>query len=329
MSNLTPQLHHWNHLWMYQDIYGLRRLRPKLSFQRTRNHSGGCLSWKVSLGYVWLQNFATRRGCKAWRWTRGWNTLTLCLVTRCMAWNWKWIQAVQPPWTVLLTYEHRLRKEAFKLVVAGTDTLAQALQHVVKDSDIKERYFTTPIALGVGFTSQQTGDGKWRKMAGKGQRFSSYGTSKGFGKGNNKGFGKSKGKHKGSKGSALTRNDNHNVLGSKTPDGRELRFAFNSQGCKNKCGRVHACRVKECIRTHSVREHHKYAKNAAVPKRCWVTRTWSAAYSWMFVFIFKETTKGWYQALFASICQFTKFFAKHPRSGHWAQPWRWSDKFSS
>ena len=28
-------------------------------------------------------------------------------------------QAVRPPWSVILTYEHRLRKEAFKLVKGG------------------------------------------------------------------------------------------------------------------------------------------------------------------------------------------------------------------
>ena len=174
-------------------------------------------------------------------------------------------QAVQPPWTVLLTYEHRLRKEAFKLVVAGSHTLVQALQHVVKDSDIKECYFTTPIALGVGFTSQQTGDSKWRKVSNKGSQFGGYG-NKGFSKGQHKGFGKGKGKFKGSKGSVLTRDENQNVLVSKTPDGRELCYAFNSQGCNNKCGRVHACRVKGCLGAHSAREHHKYTKDAAPPK---------------------------------------------------------------
>lgn len=178
-------------------------------------------------------------------------------------------QAVRPPWTVLLTYEHRLRKEAFKLVAAGTHSLAEALDHVVKDSDIKECYFTTPIALGVGFTSQQSGEGKWRKMSGKGHSPGNQWFNNSFNrysKGDGKGFKRQKGKGKGSKNSVLTRDENHNILVSKTPDGRELCFAFNSQGCHNKCGRVHACRVKGCLGNHSAREHHKYAKDAASGK---------------------------------------------------------------
>ena len=46
-----------------------------------------------------------------------------------------------------------------------------------------------------------------------------------------------------------------------TPDGRELCFAFNAQGCSGKCGRVHACRVRGCYGKHSAREHQKYAGN--------------------------------------------------------------------
>ena len=54
---------------------------------------------------------------------------------------------VKPPWNIVLTYEHRLRREAFKLVQAGENTLSEALALVVKNADLKESYFTTPIAL--------------------------------------------------------------------------------------------------------------------------------------------------------------------------------------
>ena len=55
--------------------------------------------------------------------------------------------------------------------------------------------------------------------------------------------GKGKGKHK--KGAKVESQDRFgNTLVSSTPDGRELCFAFNAQGCGGKCGRVHACRVK-------------------------------------------------------------------------------------
>lgn len=165
-------------------------------------------------------------------------------------------QAVKPPWTVLLTYEHRLRKEAFKLVLSGTHTLAEALSSVVKDADIKECYFTTPIALGIGNRSQQSDEFKWRRLSGKG-----FGSQKGSGFG-----GKSKGKA--GKGKQRTWTDfNGNVLVSKTPDGRELCYAFNAQGCSGKCGRVHACRVKGCYGKHSAREHSKYSKDGGVAEQ--------------------------------------------------------------
>lgn len=159
--------------------------------------------------------------------------------------------AVKPPWTVLLTYEHRLRKEAFKLIMAGTHSMSEALAHVVKDADIKECYFTTPIALGIGSMSHQSDENKWRRLSGKG-----FGGQKGGNPG-----GKSKGKS--AKGKQRTQTDfNGNTLVSKTPDGRELCYAFNAQGCAGKCGRVHACRVRGCYGKHSAREHSKYAQDS-------------------------------------------------------------------
>ena len=56
------------------------------------------------------------------------------------------------PWccslsTLVLQFEHRLRREAFKLVNKGEKTLAEALEAVTKDAELKESYFTTPLAL--------------------------------------------------------------------------------------------------------------------------------------------------------------------------------------
>ena len=42
-------------------------------------------------------------------------------------------QSVCPPWSVILTYEHQLRKEAFKLVQAGDKTLSEGLADVIKN----------------------------------------------------------------------------------------------------------------------------------------------------------------------------------------------------
>ena len=129
-------------------------------------------------------------------------------------------QSIHPPWSVILTYEHRLRKEAFKLVQSGEKTLAEALAEVVKNADLKESYFTTPIALG----AHQNFGNKWRRL-GDGKGKNDY---KGDWKGDRKGKKGKKGDGKQGGGK-----DHHgNPLASKTPDGREICYAFNSQRCR-------------------------------------------------------------------------------------------------
>lgn len=66
-------------------------------------------------------------------------------------------QLVRPAWTIILNYEHRMRREAFKMVNSGQSTLAEALKEVVRDADLKESFFTTPIAL----TTRNVN--KWRR----------------------------------------------------------------------------------------------------------------------------------------------------------------------
>ncbi len=82
-----------------------------------------------------------------------------------------------------------------------------------------------------------------------------------------------KGDGKGKKGKEGDRKgggkDHHgNPLTSKTPDGREICYAFNSKGCPGRCGRVHVCRVAGCYcyGDHSAREHNKYSGGEA-PKK--------------------------------------------------------------
>ena len=61
---------------------------------------------------------------------------------------------VKPDWGIILSFEHRLRKEAFKLVVRDGTTLADALNQVIHDAELKETYFTTPVALRAAMSSQ-------------------------------------------------------------------------------------------------------------------------------------------------------------------------------
>ena len=100
--------------------------------------------------------------------------------------------AVKPPWAVILSYEQKMRKEVFKLVQAGTHTVAEGLTAVIKDAEIKEAHFTAPIALGVGWNNQRPSvqPNKWQRTGFKGKSSFKGAPSKG-----------GKGKGKSSKGS--------------------------------------------------------------------------------------------------------------------------------
>lgn len=159
--------------------------------------------------------------------------------------------ALKPQWALVLQYEHRLRREACKLVNRGEATLAEALQRVIKDADLKESFFTTPLAL----TAAET-PAKFSRSSFKGSSDSNYdatGRTKGKGK---KKFQPWKGHGKGQKGHSKGKHGDLPLV-SQTPDGRDICFAFNSQGCNNKCGRLHVCRVRGCYGDHAAREHSK------------------------------------------------------------------------
>ncbi|CAE6914886.1 PARP6, partial [Symbiodinium sp. CCMP2456] len=72
------------------------------------------------------------------------------------------VPALTPPWDVVLAYEHRLRKEAFRLVNEEDQTLSAALATVVASAELKETYFTTPLALSILERPR-----KWYKGGGK------------------------------------------------------------------------------------------------------------------------------------------------------------------
>ena len=63
-------------------------------------------------------------------------------------------QRVRPDWSIVLAYEFKLTKEAMKKVLAG-HTLAESLEAVIRDPDLKEAYFTTPTALHASMPESQ------------------------------------------------------------------------------------------------------------------------------------------------------------------------------
>ena len=52
-----------------------------------------------------------------------------------------------PPWTLVLQYEHAIRKHAYKVMATAGYTFGAALVHAYKEPSVKERNFTTPLAL--------------------------------------------------------------------------------------------------------------------------------------------------------------------------------------
>ena len=158
----------------------------------------------------------------------------------------------RPPWQVVLSFEWKLRYEAFKLVIEDGESLADALSSVMKDPSLKESYFTTPLALHAA--SQPV---KYHKGTGKYKSVESPGAFPPPPPIHGKGKAKGKGKLNG------------HVLVAMTPDKRQICFAYNAQGCTvANCPRVHCCRVQHCFGDHPASQHHHHVSkntNATQP----------------------------------------------------------------
>ncbi|CAK9003304.1 unnamed protein product, partial [Durusdinium trenchii] len=77
-------------------------------------------------------------------------------------------QRLKPDWAIVLAFEYKLRKEAMKLVTNSGHTLADALAAVIRDPDLKEAYFTTPIALKAATSQESAPPNKWLRLTDKG-----------------------------------------------------------------------------------------------------------------------------------------------------------------
>ena len=126
-----------------------------------------------------------------------------------------------PPWTLVLGYEHAVRKNAYKLMATLGYSFGEALAKSYKDTMVKERHFTTPLALHAKRPALPNKPWKPEKRA------------KGEGKGDKGGKAKKKG-------------------ASNMPDGKPICFRYNSKaGCKknDKCHFAHVCML--CFGKHS------------------------------------------------------------------------------
>ena len=158
-----------------------------------------------------------------------------------------------PAWTTILEYELQMRKAAVKLITFDGLDIAAALKKVRKDQELRAKYFTTPsLSLMALANSAPPGSSsgappappQWQRDSW--QREGPY-SRKGSGK---------KGKGKGNKGGKGKVDANFK---SRTPDGRQICFAYNSQyeRCRGNCGRVHCCQV--CFGSHPAHMHDKAA----------------------------------------------------------------------
>ena len=178
---------------------------------------------------------------------------------------------LRPPWHILLSFEFELRKEAIKRALKENKPITQTLQDVCKDPELKERFFTSPIALQPqalepGFLKRAWSGNGFGKGNGwpSDVPFNKWGRKGKEGKSNYKGFKgfneyKGTGKKGGNKGKPNTGGRSANSLIDRTPDGREVCFAFNAQGCDGSSGRVRICRVRGCGAAHAMWEHFQKA----------------------------------------------------------------------
>ena len=162
--------------------------------------------------------------------------------------------SLRPPWSVMLSYEFELRKEAIKRSYRKSLPLRECLEEVCMDAQLKEQYFTSPIALQgkAPRTEEFHGGGNngrgWRRPEGSGWQNPPHKWYKGNGKKGGKGKSKQKQSGKG--------NSEHSLV-SFTDDNRQICFAYNAQGCSGGCNRVHVCRVRGCGKSHPMWQHYQ------------------------------------------------------------------------
>ena len=152
---------------------------------------------------------------------------------------------LSPDWAIILQYELQLRRHAFKAVREDGRTINDAIQAAIRDTETKELFFTTPLALS-------------GKVAGV-KRTSSHmdvpAVVPGADRPPRKGKGKGKGKGKSKKTSWSGQ------LRENPANGKPICYAFNSlAGCHVvNCPREHICRKPGCGAAHSITTHNRAA----------------------------------------------------------------------
>lgn len=141
-----------------------------------------------------------------------------------------------PSWDLMISYEHKLRKEAYRRASREGKSLPATFEEVISDASLKEIHYVTPLTLELArrHTGSSQGPdkggsyGKWRNNENPGNK--------------QRPGPKGGGKNKSRKG-RLGADSRAGFVYSTTPDGRQICYAYNSQNgtCRGNCGRVHVC----------------------------------------------------------------------------------------
>lgn len=137
-----------------------------------------------------------------------------------------------PAWSLVLKYEHAIRRKAYKLMQETGQPFIDCMKEAWLDPLTKERNFTTPMAIGavtgksieMSKQAPHYTEDKPVKKATKGERKAAA-KAKGKAKGRGKGKGEAKGSSNVPKGCA-----------AKTPAGLSVCYGYNDRntGCKRK-----------------------------------------------------------------------------------------------
>ena len=139
-----------------------------------------------------------------------------------------------PSWSLLLSYEHAIRKKMVILVNKG-QTVKDSLKSAMEDPVTKERFFTTPLCVEA-VSGKRPAPSEWGYAETAGSASTHVQNNK-KGKSPRGGKGRGKGKDKGK-----NRRTSVNKCASKTPDGANICFKFNQAGCSvPNCPFVHVC----------------------------------------------------------------------------------------
>lgn len=146
-----------------------------------------------------------------------------------------------PPWSLVLSYEHEMRKHMCRLMQKRGMPLPEALRSAMQDAVLKERYFTTPLATHAAAArghAQKAAGPPPEKKARVGDKRAAPGRSPNMRREPPAGRLDSSGPHPKKYSGA-----------NSTPDGRAICFLFNLERCKkNKCKFLHVC--GRCFKEH-------------------------------------------------------------------------------